>query len=99
MAQIKLYVTVEGAGSAEEAERLAMRMIMATKSAKTILVAAGHQVTAKAAMPCECCGQVLADVRAGVCLSCAEDQAVNRVLDEPGMRVPFPVQVAEAAVM
>jgi hypothetical protein len=97
MAQINLLITVKGAASAEEAERLAMRLLRATKAVKTVLEAAGHRITAKAAMPCECCGE-LADVRVGLCADCAGDVAVDRVLDHPG-RVPLPMQIAEAAVM
>lgn len=99
MAQIKLYITVEGAASPEEAERLAMRLLLATKPAKTVLVGAGHTVTAKAAAPCQACG-ALTDVRGELCPVCAGAVAVDRVLDEPG-RVSFPaaVQAAEAAVM
>lgn len=99
MAQINLLITVEGAASAEEAERLAMRLLLATKPVKTVLVASGHEVTAKAAMPCECCGG-LVDVRSGgLCPVCAGDQVVDRQLDEFGTRAVLPVQVAEAAVM
>jgi len=99
MAQINLFITVEGAASAEEAERLAMRMLLATKAVKTVLEAAGHRITAKAATPCECCGQILVDVRAGLCPDCAGDQAVDRQLDDPVTRIVFPLQVAEAAVI
>lgn len=98
MAQINLLITVKGAG-AEEATRLAMRLLMATKPVKTNLVSAGHEVTAKAAMPCECCGEMLVDVRVGLCPDCAGDRAVDRQLDDPVTRIVFPLQVAEAAVI
>jgi len=82
MAQINLLITVGGAASAEDAERLAMRLLLATKPVKTVLEAAGHRITAKAAMPCECC-EGLVDVRAGgLCSTCAGDQVMDRQLQE-----------------
>lgn len=98
MADITLLIKIEGA-DAETAQDLAMRLLASTKATKAALEAEGHQIRAKAAAPCECCGD-LVDVRRGtLCDACAYDEAVDRgvqdIVEGRSRPVPAP-QPAEA---
>lgn len=98
MAHIRLFILVEDAASAEEAEQLAMKLLLATKPVKTQMEAAGHRIIAKAAIPCECCGEMV-DVRwRGLCPTCGGDAVVDRQLELLHETVTIPMPDAAEAV-
>ena len=98
MANVQMFVKVDGA-AAEDAVKIV------TNTARVLddwLQDAGHTlVTAKVAIKCQACDQLLNPSMGNLCDSCAREEALDRQMQEvkEGLLAPAPAAMQPAEAM